>query len=499
MKNRKSCYDVCIVGAGTIGAAIARELSRYKLDVLLLEKGEDVAVGAGKANSGIVHGGYTAVHGSLKGELSIRGNRQFDVLADELGFPFRRNGSLVLAFSSEQERSLEKLRKNGEKNGVKGLKLIDRREIEKVEPETGPAARSALRCIETGIVSPYEYCIALAENAVGNGVELRLRSKLREVKKRGGGFCLEIVEGKGRDVYSLHCSFLVNAAGVYADRIAALAGDESLFIQPRKGQYLIFQRGTGKMARHVVFQAPTERGKGVLVSSTVWGNLIIGPNSEEIPDREDTSTNEQIIRSIVSTARRSIPGFDLSKVIRSFSGIRATEEGKDFVVRESASVPGLIHAAGIDSPGLTSSPAIAERLLSLLCKSGLDAEKKDDFEPRREAITTPHDLRPFGEVKEAIELPEGDPRRIVCRCEQVSEAVVLDALRRGIRVDGLDAVKRRTRAGMGPCQGQFCGPRVKKLVAKELGIDPEDVGPRGPGSGPLPERVDRETLRRLDV
>ncbi|MFP4268776.1 MAG: NAD(P)/FAD-dependent oxidoreductase [Spirochaetaceae bacterium] len=479
-------YDVCIIGGGVIGCAVARELSRYKLNVCLLERGKDVSVGASKANSGIVHGGYTAQHGTLKGELSIEGNRRFDRLSGELGFPFRRNGSLVLAFSSEEEKALEGLIENGRKNGVEGLELIDRPRLEELEPEVGPDAVSALHCRETGIVSPYEYCIALAENAVLNGLDLKLNTEVTGIEKREGFFEIEAADlqsggapAKGTKSSTsgqiVHCSYVVNAAGVYADKVAALAGDRSITIHPRRGEYLIFQRGTGSMARHVVFQAPSERGKGVLVTSTTWGNLMVGPNSEEIPDRDDTSTNEEIIRYIVSSARRSIPRFDIHKVIRSFSGIRATEKRKDFIVGPSEAVEGLVHAAGIDSPGLTASPAIAERVSAYLEKLGLVLEDDPEFDPKRASITAPAALRPFAEVKDKIELPEGDPERIVCRCEQVSEKVILDALNRGIPVSSLDGVKRRTRAGMGPCQGKFCSPRVRSLVAKESGIDPQEV------------------------
>ncbi|MFO7849474.1 MAG: NAD(P)/FAD-dependent oxidoreductase [Spirochaetia bacterium] len=490
-------YDVCIIGAGVVGCAAARELSRYKVDVCLLEGGDDVSVGASKANSGIVHGGYTAQHGTLKGELSIAGNRRFDRLSEELGFPFRRNGSLVLAFSPEEEEALERLIENGRKNGVKGLELVDRRRLVELEPEAGPEAVSALHCRETGIVSPYEYCIALAENAAANGVTLRLNTEVTGIEKRNGYF--EVEAASQGSEQTIHCSYVVNAAGVYADKIAALAGDGSISINPRRGEYLIFQRGTGSMARHVVFQAPTERGKGVLVTSTTWGNLMVGPNSEEIPDRDDTSTNEEIIRYIISMARRSIPRFDIRKIIRSFSGIRATEKRKDFIVGPSEAVEGLVHAAGIDSPGLTSSPAIAGRVSAHLEKLGLVLEEDPGFNPKREPVTAPAALRPFAEVKDKIKLPEGDPERIVCRCEQVSEKVIVDALNRGIPVRSLDGVKRRTRAGMGPCQGSFCSSRVRNLVARETGIDPQEVSGRGGGSGPLPERVDTAALRKLEI
>ena len=519
-------YDVCIIGGGVVGCAIARELSRYRLNVVLCEKSVDVGNGATKANSAIVHGGYTATHGTLKGELSIRGNRMYDRLNDELNFGLRRCGSLVLAFSEEDRSSLTKLKKNGELNSVKGLKIIERAELEQMEPNVGPEAVAALYCPETAITSPYEMCIALAENAVTNGVELRLESEVLDIQKTDGAFTVRTEKaitgpaetGSGQPgrvatetgasgpsqsgpaasaTQELRARFVVNAAGVYSDRIAAMVGDSSFAIQPRQGQYLILRRGDGDMVKHVVFQTPTKKGKGILVTATYWNNLMIGPNSEEIPDRDDVSTNRQILKYIVDTARRSIPDFKLSHVIRSFSGIRATSDSKQFIINE-APIGGFINVAGIDSPGLTASPAIAEKVSGLLQNAGLTLEEDPQFNPHRPKINSPAPLQPIKEVQELIELPEGNPERVVCRCEQIREKTIVDALGRGIPIKSLDAVKRRTRAGMGPCQGTFCGPRVRRLIARETGISEDEVLPRSSGSGILPERVSGKELRKID-
>ena len=494
-------YDICIIGGGVVGCAIARELSRYQLDMVLCEKGEDVGVGATKANSAIVHGGYTSKHGTLKGELSIRGNRMYDRLEEELNFGLKRTGSLVLAFSDTDRIKLDDLLANGERNGVKGLRIIGRTELEEIEPHAGPMAAAALYCPETGITSPYEFCIALAENGVANGLQLRLHTEVTGIEKEGGHFKLQTLVNNPAEPETaeieIESAFIINAAGVYSDWVSSMAGDNSFSIQPRQGQYLIFRRGHGAVARHVVFQAPGPKGKGVLVSPTYWGNLIIGPNSEEISVREDLSTNQEILRGIIRTARRSIPSFDLKQLIRSYSGIRATSNTRDFIVGES-SVRGFIQAAGIDSPGLTSSPAIAEMVVNLLESAGLDLEKKDSFRAERTAVITPFPLSRYSEISGDADLPEGNPERLICRCEQVREKTILEVLRRGIPIDSTDAVKRRTRAGMGYCQGKFCGPRVLRIIAAETGLPEDRIRAGGAGSGVFPERISGKELRELE-
>src|SRR6056297_4075951 len=492
-------YDVCIIGGGVVGCAIARELARYKLRTVLCEKSVDGGNGATKANSAIVHGGYTATQGTLKGELSIRGNRMFDSLNEELNFGLNRCGSLVLAFSGDERSSLEALLQNGKLNGVKGLRIVEREELEKMEPQVGPEALAALHCPETAVTSPYEMCIALAENAVANGLDLRLESEVVEIEKSNGAFSIQLAPENSSEhtPQNLSARFVVNAAGVYSDRIAGMIGDTSFRILPRQGQYLILRRGDGELVHSVIFQTPTKKGKGILVTPTFWGNLMIGPNSEEIPARDDVSTNSEILAYIVEKARRSVPGFKLSHVIRSFSGIRATSDSKEFIINE-APIGGFINAAGIDSPGLTSSPAIALKVSELLRGAGLQLEEDPDFDPYRPQINSPAPLQPIKEVQELIELPEGNPERVVCRCEQIREKTIVDALNRGIPVKSLDAVKRRTRAGMGPCQGNFCGPRVRRLIARETGVSEDQVVPRGGASGLLPERISGKDLREID-
>ncbi len=484
-------YDVAIVGAGVVGSAIARELSRYRVTTLLLDRGSDVGTGATKANSGIVHGGYTAKHGSLKAELCIRGNRMYAALDRELNFGYRRTGSLVLAFSPEEEAVLADLKTNGEKNGVRGLQILKREQVQEKEPTVNSKVRCALFCPETGVTSPYEFCIALAENAIANGVDLVLSAQVHSIAKSGGSFELDTTQG----TYRARCA--INAAGIHSDSIAAMVGVDDFSIRPRRGQYLLLQRGTGDRVKHVIFQTPTKKGKGVLVTSTYWGNLMLGPNAEDVVDREDLGTALEALQEIVSAAKRSVPDIDVTKAIRSFSGMRAISNGGDFIIAESR-VPGFINVAGIDSPGLTSSPAIAQTVKELLQTLGMELKPKADFRPYRRPITSLAPLKPFRQVRDAVELPSGEPRRIVCRCEQVTEQTIVDAIHRGIPVTSTDAIKRRTRAGMGVCQGSFCTKRVQAILERETGLPSEAISLRGPGSGTFPSRVSKEEIRKMD-
>lgn len=458
-------YDVCIIGAGVVGCAIARELSQYRLRTVLIDKAEDVSQGASKANSGIVHGGYSAAHGTLKGELCAEGNRRYDQWEEELHFGLRRSGSLVVGFNEQDRERIEALYENGKKNGARGLEILDAAGVRAMEPNLNEAVSCALYCKTAGVTSPYELTIALAENARANGTEILLGRTVTAIEK-GEAFTVHTNEG------DIEASFVVNAAGVHSDQIAGMVGLHDFTITPRKGEYILFQRGYGKLVKTVVFQTPTEKGKGILVTSTYHGNLMIGPNAEEVGDREDTGTVEDHLREIIATARKSVPSFDLRKVITNFSGLRATASGKDFIIEESA-VSRFVNVAGIDSPGLTSSPAIAVRVAGILKEAGLSLSSDAHYRAQRRPIIVPKSLA-AAELKRRIELPSG-PERIVCRCEQVSEAEILDAMGRGLPVDTTDAVKRRTRAGMGQCQGQFCRPRVKALLARELGRSAEEI------------------------
>lgn len=476
-------YDIIIIGAGVVGTAIARELSRYQVKVLVLEKEGDVSCGASKANSGIVHGGYDAKHGTVKSQFSRRGNRMFAELNEELNFGYDECGSLVLAFSQEDFTTLEKLKENGEKNGVDDLEIIDQTRVREIEPHISDEVVGALYCPTAGVTSPYEMTIALAENAVANGVTIKLNEQVMFIDA-GDSFLVHTKDN------SYESRRVINAAGGYADQIANMVGLRDFRIIPRRGEYVLLNKDQGHMANTVLFQCPTDKGKGILVTHTFHGNLMLGPNAQEIDDPSEVSTNKEVLDYIVETARKSIPDFDIRKTLTSFSGIRATSDRHDFIIEESK-VKGFINVAGIESPGLTSSPAIAKRVVEIVEESGLDLAFNPAFEPRRKAIIIPKDDRFDGEVDH-----EDPKKNIVCRCEKVTEAEIVDALSRGIDVDSIDSMKRRTRAGMGPCQGNFCGQRVAAVIAKTKGIPVDSVPKRGKGSSILPPREDRMFWRK---
>ena len=448
-------YDFAIIGAGVTGCAIARELSKYKADVCILEKADDVANGASKANSGIIHGGYAAKHGTLKGKLNVLGNRMFEDLNNQLNFGYRKTGGLVLGFNDYDLDLIKMLQKNGIENGVKDLSIIETDEILDIDPNLNPEVKYALYAKDVGVTSPYEYTIALAENAVSNGVSLLLNHRILDIVKKNGYF--ELITDKE----TIKAHTIINAAGVYSDSISKMAGVDYFKIIPRKGQYILFQKGTGTAVNSVVFQVPTKNGKGILVTSTYHGNLMLGPNSEEVENREDKETDELTLKYVIDTARKSLPDINIKKRLKTFSGIRPTPSTGDFIIKEE--YPGFINVAGIESPGLTSSPAIAEMVIEII-KKRVALEKNTNFIPYRAAIIKPNSFD-AAEVKRRIELASSD-ERIVCRCERVTEGEIIDALNRNIDINTKKAIKMRTRAGMGLCQGKFCGPRVDELINK---------------------------------
>ncbi|WP_416176371.1 NAD(P)/FAD-dependent oxidoreductase [Clostridium sp.] len=478
-------FDITIIGAGVVGCAIARELSKYKLKICLLEKDDDVSCGASKANSGIVHGGYDDEPGTLKAELCVKGNRMYERLNNELNFGYRQTGSLVLAFNDDEKKHIERLYDNGIKNGVNGMEIIDGKMVLEMEPYVNKDVKLALYCKNAGVCSPYEMTIALAENAVSNGVDLKLEHEVTSIVKKRGFF--EITSG-GEKIKS---RYVINAAGAYSDKISNMVGQNYFTIIPRKGEYIIFNKDQSYLVNSVLFQVPTEKGKGILVTTTCHGNLMIGPNAQEVSDREDVSTNEEILKYIVETAKKSVNGFDMKKAITSFAGVRPTSSRKDFIIEETE-VKGFINVAGIDSPGLTSSPAIALKVLDILSFAGVKLKKNDKFNPYRKPIIVKKDKNFKGDLNSE------DPKtHIICRCENVTEAEIIDALNRPVKADSIDAIKRRTRAGQGMCQGTFCGKRVRKIISRELKIPEDKVKKRGPGSSILPKRASRVDIMNI--
>ncbi|KAF2957008.1 NAD(P)/FAD-dependent oxidoreductase [Marinitoga sp. 38H-ov] len=482
-------YDIIIIGAGVVGSTIARELSKYSLKILMLEKTDDVSNGASKANSGIVHGGYAAKYGTLKGKLCFEGNRMYDKLNKELNFGFKRTGALVIGFDENDEKTLIELYKNGLNNGVNEneMKILYGDEILKIEPNINKDVKVALLAKDVGITSPYEMTIALAENAVNNGVEIKLENEVIKIEEKNDYYIVITNQN------SYETKYIINAAGVFSDKISEMVGIKNFHIIPRKGQYIIFHKGYGEIINKVIFQVPTEKGKGILVTPTYHGNLMIGPDAQE-SSKYDLNTDIETLKYIIRTAKLSVPNIDLKKVLTSFSGIRPTPSTGDFIIEESKER--FINVAGIESPGLTSSPAIAKMVLNILKKSGLKLIEKNDFNPYRKPIIIKKDLT-YKEVNNMLELNSDE--QIICRCEMVSKKEIIDALKRGIPIKSIDAIKRRTRATMGFCQGEFCIPRIKKVISETLNINEDEIPLRGKKSGILPKKVNLNYFKQLDI
>ncbi|MDF2568544.1 MAG: dependent oxidoreductase [Sporomusa sp.] len=479
-------YDICIIGAGVVGMNIARELSRYDVKVCVLERHADVSCGCSKANSGIVHGGYSDKPGTLKAELCIKGNQLYEQLDRELNFGYRKTGSLVLAFREEEIITLKELAEYGKQNGVQGLKVIDGDQARELEPYLSKEVKAALYCENAGVTSPYEFVQALAENAIANGVVLKLESEVTQIQKVETGF--ELTTANGSEIVA---RLVVNAAGIHSDHIARLVGLNDYLITPRRGQYVLLDKDQNYLVKSVVFQVPTKLGKGILVTTTYHGNLMIGPNAEEIEDKEDLATDEKTLELIVQAARKSVPAFDMRRALKSFAGNRPVSNLKDWVINESV-VKGFINLVGIDSPGLTSSPAIALKVVDIIRNAGLSLEPKPSFTAYRKPIIQKKGDGFDGDIN--AKEPE---RHIICRCEKVTEAEIIDCLHRAIPVKSIAAVGLRTRAGMGSCQGAFCGPRVRQVIARELNIPVEEVAERGEGSSTLISRAKRIAIVKM--
>ena len=467
-------YDVAVIGGGVTGAMILRELARYQLKAILLEKEDDVVMGATKANSAIVHAGFDAEPGTKKARFNVEGNALMEQTAKELSVPFERNGSLVLAFTEEDLDTLGALKQRGEQNGVPGLEILTPEQVWEKEPGISREIKGALWAPTGGIVCPYELALGAIENAMDNGAALLTNFPAEEIRDNGEFFTIR----SGNE--TVEARFLVNAAGVYADEIARMLGDNSFTITPRRGEYLLLDKTQGKLVKSTIFQPPTKMGKGVLVTPTVDGNLLTGPTSENIEDKEDTSTTAAGLDKVQSLARKSVPGINYRMTITSFTGLRACSSTGDFVIGPSESAPRLIHAAGIESPGLTSAPAIARAVVKHLEEAGLVLAENPEFDPIRKPFPKFREMT----EEERAELAAGDPAfgRIVCRCEMITEGEILAAIRRNPPARSVDAVKRRARAGMGRCQGGFCGPQVVEILARELRIPMDEVTKSGGSS-----------------
>lgn len=455
-------YDVLIIGCGIVGAAAAFELSKYQVRVGILEKENDVANGTTKANSAILHAGYDPLPGTLMARLNVRGVALARELCQKLDVPYRACGSFVLAFTPEECATLDTLKARGDANGVPGLEILTGDQARSMDPQLSDQVQAALYAPTAAICSPWEYCLALAETAVRNGAQLHLETEVTGIEKTGGGWLVHTSQG------DFSARYLVNAAGVHADAVHDMAAPHAFTIRPSRGEYYLLDKAEGSRVSHTIFQCPNRNGKGVLVSPTVHGNLIVGPNAAPV-EGDDTATTAAGLDFVRTTALKSVPSIAFGQCIRNFAGVRANTEIHDFILQEK---DGFVDAAGICSPGLSAAPAIAEYLVQLLNDAGLALEPRPDFVCER------HRTR-FKELSPAqrADLVAQEPAfgRVICRCETVTEGEILEALHGPIPPRSVDAVKRRVNAGMGRCQGGFCGPRVVEILARELHLNPEDI------------------------
>ena len=413
-------YDVAIIGAGVIGASIFRELTKFNLKVVILEKENDVAMGTTKANSAIVHAGYDPENGTLMARLNVLGNEMFEGLCKELSVPFKRNGSLVIAFDDEDMKTIKRLYENGVKNNVKDLKLINKEEVIKLEPNITGNVVGALYAPTGGIVGPFEYTIALVENAIKNGGEVMLNSEVVSINK---DTFFNIKLKNNRDIKS---RYLINATGIYSDKIHNMICEESFEIYPIRGEYYVLDKDQGSNFKHTIFQCPSKLGKGVVVTPTVHGNLIVGPNAESIEDRDSVRNTTEALEYIKETAKRTTDKVNFRNSIRNFAGLRAHADKGDFIIEENNKVKGFIDVSGIKSPGLTAAPAIALEVVKLLEESGLSLIKNMNFNPYRKQIRF---MELSIEEKKEIISKDKSYGKIICRCEEITEGEIVDAIK----------------------------------------------------------------------
>ena len=467
-------FDVVVIGGGVIGATILRELTKYRLNVCLLEKEADVAMGQSRANSGIVHAGFDAPVGSLKATFNVLGNTMMEDYARELGVKFKRNGSLVVAFSEEELKTLKELKARGELNGVKKLRIISKEELFEIEPSVSKNAVGALLAPTGGIVCPYKLTVAAVGNAMDNGATLLTEFEVVKINKCENAFTITAKDGK-----SVTAKIMINCAGIYSEEIAKAAGDNSFTVGGRKGEYILLDRECGDFVKHTLFFTPTEKGKGILVSPTVDGNIILGPTAEQVSDK-NVETSVDGLKDVQEKAAKMCDKVPFGGTITSFAGTRAYCNIHDFIIEESKTVEGLINCAGIESPGLTSAPAIAKFVVEDLVSKFFEMVDNLDFDGQRK----PDDFFNNLSVEEKNNIIKENPAygKIICRCERITEGEIVRAIKTNPPATNVDAIKRRTRSGMGRCQGGFCQPQVVEIIARELNIPIEQVTKSGKGS-----------------
>lgn len=467
-------HDAIIVGAGVTGAAIARELSKYKLRVLLLEKEAEPAFGVSKSNSGIIHAGTQNHPDSLKGRLCVAGNKLIREISAELGVHFVEVGQLIVVFDETDVAELDRIKHEGEELGIKDMQIVRRDWLSLYEPNLGPEIAAALYVPSAGIISPYRLVYDLTENAVKNGVVLKTSHRVAGIRRLSGGPYRFEVEAAGSKYQT---RFLINAAGLFADKVSAMVGVTDFKITPRKGEEYLLDKKREHIANHLVFPLPTPTSKGILIIKTSDGNPMIGPTARDTEDRNDLATTEEGLNEVLAGARRMMPSIERGDIIAYFAGLRPAA-GKDFIIRHETTVPGFVNVAGIQSPGLTAAPAIATMVVGILHGNGLVLTPKKNFHSKREKTTHLFEI-PLSKTRELI---QKDPSYgdIVCRCEMVSAKEIREAIRRGART--MDGIKFRTRAQAGRCHGGFCTTRIMKIMQEELGMTVEEITKRGEGS-----------------
>ncbi|MEF9918547.1 MAG: NAD(P)/FAD-dependent oxidoreductase [Eubacterium sp.] len=470
-------YDIAIIGAGIAGSYVARELSRYQLDVVLLDGENDVGNQITMANSAIVHGGFDAPSYKLKGKFNAPGNIMYEKICSDLNVPYKRTGSMVVAHDEYEMMTLHNLYQNGLKNGVPDLRIMFKDEVHELEPNLNPDICGALWSGTAGVVSPFELCARVAENAIDNGITLKLNHLVTNIQNKNGSFLLKTTKG------DIEAKYVVNAAGVYADDVYKMVGEPYFKLLARRGNYFIFDKEVGDLVHNVIFPCPSEKGKGILVSPTVHGNLLIGPDAEPV-EKGNISTTQERLDYIKENALKNCPNLPFNKIIRSYAGTRntpvkasyTTTDG-DFILEESP-VKGFVNVAGYESPGLTSIPAVSHYVVEEIIKPMLERDhvempENKDYNPKvRKHIF-------FNELSddEKRELIAKDPKygKVICRCETITEGEILDVIHRSAGATTVKSVKKRCRAGMGRCQGGFCSPRVVEILARELGCELDEV------------------------
>ena len=452
-------YDVIVIGAGVIGASVARELSRYKAKVLVLDKENDVGNVTSMANSAIVHSGYDPKPGTNKAKYNVLGNAMYDSLAKELDVEFKRIGSLTCATNEEELNTIKGFVSRAKENGVE-VKILNKEETKKIEPFISDEVIGSLYAPSAGVVNPFELCVALCENAIDNGVQLKLNEEVVSVSKVKDKYVVKTKKGE------YEAKVVVNAAGLYSDELSKMVGSDDFKITPRKGEYFVLDHFEKPFVSHVIFPTPSEKGKGILVTPTTHNNYLVGPSSEFVDDKDDLATDKPTLDNVKANASKLVKNIPFGYVIRQFSGLRATSSTHDFVISEK---DGFINLGGIESPGLASAPAIAKEAVRLV-NNCLKLEENKEFNPNRRKVIR---LKKLSE-KERNELIKKDKRfgHIVCRCEGISEGEVVDCIRRNAGATTIKGVKKRCRPGFGKCQGGFCEPLIVEILARELNLDP---------------------------